>query len=390
MSSAELAVSVRNRLVRNGSDVSRASVAGAVREASALSGDLGLLGRVERVESELIGLGTLQPLADDPAVTDILVNGPDQVWVEREGRLVRTPLRFADAGAVRAFAQRLAAGAGRRLDDAQPWADVRLAGGVRLHAILAPIAVGGPVLSLRLPRRKAFTLAELVGAGMCTEGVAGMLIDLMASRRSFLVTGGTGTGKTTLLSTLLGVCPPGERVILVEDLAELRPDLEHLIRLEGRPSNAEGSGRVTLQDLVRQALRMRPDRLVVGEVRGAEVVDLLAALNTGHEGGCGTVHADSAGALPARVEALATAAGLDRVAAHSQLAAAVDVIVHLRRVPGGPRVVATIGVLSATPDGHAVVVDAVRRRTSGSYGPGPGWADLGCRLGRPEALGFIE
>jgi pilus assembly protein CpaF len=389
VSSAELAASVRELLVRDGAGVTGASVASAVRTASVLAGDAGMLRRVEQVESELVGLGPLQGLADDPAVTDILVNGPDQVWVERAGRLERVSVTFPDAAAVRRLALRLAAGAGRRLDDAQPWVDVRLPGGARLHALLAPIAIDGPVISLRLPRRTAFSLAELVEADMFSAGVAGLLVDLVLQRRSFLVTGGTGTGKTTLLSTLLGLCPAGERVVLVEDLNELSPDLDHVVRLEARPANAEGAGRVTLADLVRQALRMRPDRLVVGEVRGAEVVDLMAALNTGHQGGCGTVHASSARDVPARIEALATAAGLGRGAAHSQLAAAVDVVVHLERDVGGRRRLATVGVLSRTPDGWAVVLDALVRVNDG-YRPRAGWPALAELLGRswrPEGDG---
>jgi pilus assembly protein CpaF len=381
VSSAELASSVRERLVKDGTQVSRASVASAVRAASALAGDAGMLRRVDQVESELVGIGVLQPLTDDPTVTDILVNGPDQVWVERAGRLEQTSVIFADAAAVRRLAQRLAAGAGRRLDDAQPWVDVRLPDGVRLHAVLSPIAADGPVLSLRLPRRSAFTLEDLVAAGMFPAYLSRLLVDLVHRRCSFLVTGGTGSGKTTLLSTLLGLCPASERVVLVEDLSELRPALGHVVRLEARPANLEGAGRVTLADLVRQALRMRPDRLVVGEVRGAEVVDLLAALNTGHEGGCGTVHAGSAQALPARVEALATAAGLGRAAAHSQLAAAVDVVVHLDRGPAGVRRLACLGVLRQGSDGLASVADAVVLCGDGSYQPRDGWDRLSLLLG---------
>jgi pilus assembly protein CpaF len=386
VSGPDLAASVRERLVRDGAEVNRTSVASAVRAASALAGDAGMLRRVDLVESELVGLGVLQPLADDPEVTDILVNGPDQVWVERCGGLERTAVTFADQAAIRRLGQRLAAGAGRRLDEAQPWTDVRLADGVRLHAVLAPIAADGPVLSLRLPRRSGFTMAELVSAGMFPEFLGRLLAELVARRRSFLVTGGTGTGKTTLLSTLLGLCPAGERVVLVEDLGELRPVSDHVVRLAARPANIEGAGRVSLADLVRQALRMRPDRLVVGEVRGAEVVDLLAALNTGHEGGCGTVHAGSATALPARIEALATAAGLGRAAAHSQLAAAVDVVVHLDRDPGGRRRVACLGVLRQGPDGLASVVDAVAVTGDGSYQPGAGWDRLSSLLGLGNAV----
>ena len=385
MSTGDLAATVRDRLVRDGADISRPSMAGAVRAASVLSGDAGMLRRLDQVESELVGLGPLQALADDPQVTDILVNGCDQVWVERAGVLERTTVRFSDAGAVRRLAERLAAGAGRRLDDAQPWVDVRLPDGARLHAVLAPIAADGPVLSLRLPRRSAFTLDELVVAGLCPPHVGRILVALVQARRSFLVTGGTGTGKTTLLSTLLGLCAAQERVVLVEDLSELRPALQHVVRLEARPANVEGAGQVTLTDLVRQALRMRPDRLVVGEVRGAEVVDLLAALNTGHEGGCGTVHAGSAQALPARVEALATAAGLGRPAAHSQLAAAVDVVVHLERGASGTRRIASLGMLRQRADGLACVVDALAVR-GGSYQPTEGWDDLSelLGLGRPD------
>ena len=385
MSSAELATSVRERLVRDGGDPSRTAVASAVRAASALEGDHGLLRRVELVESELVGLGVLQPLADDPAVTDVLVNGPDQVWVERSGKLELTAVRFGDAAAVRRLAQRLAAGSGRRLDDAQPWVDVRLSDGSRLHVVLAPVAVDGPVLSLRLPRRSAFSLGELVEAGMFPGHVAALLADLVAWHRSFLVTGGTGSGKTTLLSTLLGLCAPGERVVLIEDLSELRPTLDHVVRLEARPANAEGAGQVTLRDLVRQALRMRPDRLVVGEVRGPEVVDLLAALNTGHEGGAGTLHAGSAAALPARVEALATAAGLTRAAAHSQLVAGVDVVIHLARDVDGVRRLASLSVLHAAPDGLATVVDALVRTDLGDHRVAEGWPDLAALLDRPAA-----
>jgi pilus assembly protein CpaF len=195
----------------------------------------------------------------------------------------------------------------------------------------------GTCLSLRVPRRRAFGLAELVGAGTVPPDGARLLEQLVASRTAFLVSGGTGTGKTTLLSALLSLADPGDRLLLVEDAGELAPAHPHVVRLEARPANVEGAGEVSLRDLVRQALRMRPDRLVVGEVRGAEVVDLLAALNTGHEGGCGTLHANGAADVPARLEALAAVAGLGREALHSQLASGLRVAVHLVRAPGGGR-----------------------------------------------------
>jgi pilus assembly protein CpaF len=371
-----LAGTVRERLVRSGAGApDRVALAAAVRLESALDGDQGLLSRVGAVESALVGLGPLQALAEDAEVSDILVNDADQVWVERAGVLSRSTVAFPDREAVRRLAQRLASGAGRRLDDAQPWVDARLPGGVRLHAVLPPVAPDGPLISLRLPRRTGFRLDQLVAAGMCPAWLDPVLVALVRRRRSFLVTGGTGSGKTTLLATLLGHCRPGERLVLVEDLAELRPDHDHVVRLESRSPNVEGAGQVGLQQLVRQALRMRPDRLVVGEVRGAEVVDLLAALNTGHQGGSGTVHADRAEAVPARIEALATAAGLSRAAAHSQLLAGVEVIVHLGRREDGSRRVEALAVLSATTEGLARVSPAVQVHHE-QLVPGPGWPAL--------------
>ncbi|GAA3299598.1 hypothetical protein GCM10020295_38200 [Streptomyces cinereospinus] len=269
-------------------------------------------------------------------------------------------MAFPDAAAVRRLAQRLAAVAGRRLDDARPWVDARLPDGTRLHAVLPPVAVGSTCLSLRVVRPRAFTLAELVAAGTVPPGGDRVLRALLRARLSFLISGGTGTGKTTLLSALLGLVGPDERIVLAEDSAELRPDHPHVVRLETRPANQEGAGLVTLQDLVRQALRMRPDRLVVGEVRGAEVVHLLAALNTGHEGGCGTVHANAAADVPARLEALGTAAGLDRAALHSQLAAALSVVLHLVRDRDGRRRIAEVQVLERDASGLVRTVPALR------------------------------
>ena len=246
-------------------------------------------------------------------------------------------MRFADDEAVRRLAQRLAAQAGRRLDDASPWVDARMPDGTRLHAVLAPLARPGTLVSLRIPARRTFTLEQLVAAGTLVAGAERWLQRLVDGRVAFVVSGGTGSGKTTLLAALLSRCEAGERLVIVEDATELRPDHPHVVALEARPANVEGAGLVTLRDLVRQALRMRPDRLVVGEVRGAEVVDLLAALNTGHEGGCGTVHANSADDVPARFEALGVAAGLPRAAVHSQLAAGLEVVVHLARDRDGTR-----------------------------------------------------
>ena len=279
-------------------------------------------------------------------LTDILVNGYDAVYVDTGPGLRRTTVRFADDAAVRRLGQRLASSAGRRLDDASPCVDVRLQDGSRFHAVLAPVARPGTCLSLRIPARRPMTLDDLTKARTTSEQGARLLLDIVRAKVAFLISGGTGSGKTTLLGALLSYVDDRERIVVVEDSAELKPRHEHVVSLEARQPNVEGVGEITVRDLVRQALRMRPDRLVVGEVRGAEVVDLLAALNTGHEGGCGTVHANSSRDVPARIEALGVAAGLSRDAVHSQLAAAIQVVVHLRRDLDGTRRVAEVATLT--------------------------------------------
>ncbi|MGX2996402.1 TadA family conjugal transfer-associated ATPase [Streptomyces sp. JNUCC 64] len=374
---------VRQWLARGGLDATPAHVAEALRAQSVVLGDAELLGTTERLRSELVGTGPLDPLLADPEVTDVLVSAPDRVWADRGHGLQLTGIGFPDAGAVRRLAQRLAATAGRRLDDARPWVDARLPDGTRLHAVLPPVAVGSTCLSLRVVRPRAFTLAELEAAGTVPPGGDRVLRALLDARLSYLVSGGTGTGKTTLLSTLLGLVPADERVVLAEDSAELRPDHPHVVRLEARPANQEGAGLVTLRDLVRQALRMRPDRLVVGEVRGGEVLDLLAALNTGHEGGSGTVHANTAADVPARLEALATAAGLGRAALHSQLAAAVSVVIHLVRDRRGRRRIAEVRVLDREPSGLVVTAPALRWAPQG-FTRERGWPRLRELLGEPR------
>jgi pilus assembly protein CpaF len=376
---------VRLRLAETGTEPTPARVAAALRAEGRLLGDSGVLRAVETLRCELVGTGPLEPLLADERVTDVLVTGPREVWVDRGAGLERAAAAFPDEAAVRRLAQRLATTAGRRLDDAEPWVDARLPDGTRLHAVLPPVAVGGTCLSLRVVRPRAFDLAELTRAGTVPPGGDRLLRAVLDARLSFLVTGGTGTGKTTLLATLLGLVGPHERIVLAEDSAELRPDHPHVVRLEARPANQEGAGRVTLRDLVRQALRMRPDRLVVGEVRGPEVTDLLSALNTGHDGGCGTVHANAAADVPARLEALAATAGLDRAALHSQLAAALDVLVHLVRDRSGRRRIAQIHVLERDGNGLVTTVPALEWGAEGFVsGPGrPALDRLCARAGEP-------
>ncbi|WP_296376653.1 MULTISPECIES: TadA family conjugal transfer-associated ATPase [unclassified Pseudonocardia] len=356
---------VRSRLAASGAGTSPAAVAAAVRaEAGGVASDLDVLAALRSLRQEFVGAGPLDELLRDPRTTDVLVCGPDAVWVDRGTGLERSTVRFPDEAAVRRLAQRLALAAGRRLDDASPYVDGWLSDvGVRLHAVLPPVAADGTCLSLRVLRPAAHDLATLRTLGTVdTEGEA-VLRAVLAARLAFLVSGGTGTGKTTILGALLSAVDPTERIVCVEDAEELRPRHPHVVRLVSRPANIEGAGGVVLRDLVRQALRMRPDRLVVGEVRGAEVCDLLAALNTGHDGGAGTVHANSAREVPARMEALAASGGLPRAALHSQLAAAVQVVLHMRRLRTGARVLDVVGSLRL--EGETVVVRPVWARGTG-------------------------
>jgi pilus assembly protein CpaF len=372
---------VRDRLARNPGELTPHRVAEALRESGRPVGDAAVLAVYEALRRDVVGAGPLEPLLRTPHVTDVLVNGAERVYLDRGSGLELTPVRFPDEESVRRLAQRLAAVGGRRLDDATPYVDLRLPDGTRFHAVLAPLARPGTLVSLRVPRPRTFTIDELVDRGTLTPDTARVLRAIVRARLAFLVTGGTGTGKTTLLAALLSLVDRDERIVLVEDASELRPEHPHVVALEGRPANIEGAGAVEVRTLVRQALRMRPDRLVVGEVRGGEVVDLLAALNTGHEGGCGTLHANSAVDVPARVEALALAAGLGRAAAHSQLASAVHVVLHLARGPDGVRRLRQVAVPERSPDGLVAMLPALDVDDAGRARAGPGAAGLAERVG---------
>lgn len=372
---AVLIEQVRTGLAGRGAGVDVDQVASVLRAGGRVVGDETLRALVEALERESFGAGPLESLLREPGVTDVLVNGAGQVFVDRGAGLEAATVTFADDVAVRRLAQRLAAGGGRRLDEASPFVDVRLRDGTRLHAALAPVARPGTLLSLRVPARRVFTLDELVARQLMSAGGARVLADIVASRTAFLVSGGTGSGKTTLLAALLSRVPATERIVLVEDSAELRPAHPHVVALECRPPNVEGAGDIALRDLVRQALRMRPDRLVVGEVRGAEVVDLLAALNTGHEGGCSTVHANSAADVPARLEALAMTAGVGREAVQAQMLAGMRVVVHLRRAADGGRRLAEVGVLCAVQGGLGCLT-ALAAEPGGRLVPGPAAGEL--------------
>jgi pilus assembly protein CpaF len=347
------------------------------------------------------------------------------VWVERSGRLVRTGDRLGSPADVRALAVRLAAAGGRRLDDAAPAVDARLPDGTRLHAVLPPLAGPCAVLSLRAVRARPFTLDELVAGGTVPPPVAPVLRALVDARANVLVTGSTGSGKTTLLATLLSLVPADQRIVVVEEAGELRPDHPHVLHLACRQANADGAGEVGLPRLVREALRMRPDRLVLGECRGAEVREVLTALNTGHEGGFATLHANAAADVPARLEALGALAGLGRDALGALAVAAFDAVLHLRRAPGGAlvgragasdaragasddrpgaggvsraddggsgawRYLAEVAIVRRARDGTLEVAPALLCDPDGAVRPGPAWTQLTGRLapalGRPREL----
>lgn len=371
---------VRAYLGRKGQHPGPVEVGAALRSLGVLVSDSVVRQTVAALRRDSEGAGVLDPLLHLPGVTDVLVNAPDRVFLDRGRGLEPTGVRFTGEAEVRRLAVRLAASVGRRLDDGSPFVDARLASGVRVHAVLPCVADSGTCLSLRVPNRQRLSLDDWVASGSLPEQGAELLAGLVAAKRAFLISGGTGSGKTTLLGALLGLVPADERIVIAEDSRELQPDHPHCVRLEGRPPNAEGQGAVTLTDLVRQALRMRPDRLVVGEVRGAELADLLSALNTGHEGGCGTVHANSAGDVPARLEALAALGGLGRDALHAQLAAALQVLVHVRRLSDGRRWVEELRLVRPDPaTGRCATLPAIRFRPGGPSVPGDGYEQL-CRL----------
>ncbi|WCN81936.1 TadA family conjugal transfer-associated ATPase [Micromonospora sp. LH3U1] len=364
---ATLAARVRQRIAAATTPVTPAAIVSAVRAepTAAVLGDTAVLRIADRVHDDLVGAGPLAPLLADPEVTDVLVNGT-RVWVDRGSGLQQVAIPVGSAEDVRRLAQRLIASAGRRLDDGSPYADARLPDGTRLHAVLPPVATEGPYLSLRTFRHRPFTLDELVRHGTVPRPVAPLLAAVVAARLAYLVTGGTGSGKTTLLNTLLGLVPTTERIVLVEDAAELHPGHPHVVGLQARTANVEGTGVVSLGDLVRQALRMRPDRLVVGECRGGEVVDLLAALNTGHDGGAGTLHANTPSDVPARLEALGMLGGLPRAALHAQVAAALQVLFQVRRGDRGRVLESVCLLLPEGPERLVTVVPAwVRGRGLG-------------------------
>jgi pilus assembly protein CpaF len=346
----DLAVALRERLIER----ARAGESGGAgldaevrslveREAGSLpDGEREALWR--RVLLLATGLGPLEPLLSDPSVDEVMVNGPDEVLVERRGRIERTGVSFGGEGELMHAIERILAPLGRRVDEASPLCDARLPDGSRVNVVIPPLALDGPCLTVRRFRHEGYSLRELVELGTLPGEVSELLALCVAARAAVLVSGGTGSGKTTTLGALSGAIPGEERIVTIEDAAELRLRQRHVVRLESRPANVEGRGEVTIRQLVVNALRMRPDRIVVGEVRGPEALDMLQALNTGHEGSLTTVHANSPADALRRIETLALMAGvgLPHAAIRDQVASALDVVVHQARLPDGRRVVESV------------------------------------------------
>ena len=346
-----------------------------------------LLEDLRRTESLLAGVGPqLAPLLADPLVTDVLVNAPE-VWVDRGRGLTRADVDLGDERAVRMLAVHMAASCGRRLDDASPVVDGTLPGAVRLHAVLPPLSGGGTLISLRTSRPVALGVGELRERGTLAPGLDVLLRELVLRRANTLVSGATGSGKTTLLSTVLGLVPHDQRIVCIEEVAELRPDHPHVVHLQERRANVQGAGAVTLADLVRAAMRMRPDRLVLGECRGAEVRDVLTALNTGHEGGWATIHANTVEDVPARLQALGALAGMGDAAVAAQGAAAFDAVLQMRR-DGATRRVAQVGVLVRPEQGGSALEcrKVLEVSPGGEVRVGRDWPLLDARLGGVSAL----
>jgi len=352
---AELAGSLRLRLIdrrRNEAAVGRAPARGLAEEVDALVGEEAVLLSEEtraelaaRIVRDTIGLGPLEELLADPAVEEVMVNGFESVYVERAGRIEAVDVCFPDEEELRNAIERILAPLGRRIDELNPMVDARLADGSRVNVVIPPLAVDGPAVSIRRFGAERPGPAQLVKLGTLSDAQCALLGEAVEGRRSIVISGGTGSGKTTLLNALSSFIGAAERVVTIEDAAELRLQQRHVVRLESRPASVEGRGEVTVRDLLRNALRMRPDRIVIGEVRGAEALDLLAALNTGHDGALSTVHANSAADAVARLETLALMAGvgLPHEAIAEQVQRGIDLIVQLERRADGSRAVAEIG-----------------------------------------------
>lgn len=333
---------IRAELAARNHDPEPLAIAETIRHEAPLLSASKKLEMFDEVTTQIDGLGPLELLSRKNGVTDIVVNGPNDVWFDSGQGMQRANISWQSEQQLREYVVHLVGQLNRRLDDAQPYVDARLPSGIRLHAVIPPLAQNGTCLSLRIPQPETLSLAELQNRGMFNDALREILEQVVSGGISFLISGGTGTGKTTLLAALLSGINTRERIIVIEDLHELVVEHPHVVSLQARGNNTEGFGEVPLRTLTRQALRMRPDRLILGEVRGAEIIDLFTALNTGHSGGCATVHANSAQDVPARIVGLGLLAGLPSPAIHSLFATAISLIIELSQTSEGIRQVTSL------------------------------------------------
>jgi len=351
-------------------------------EKTPMSGDQRLR-LIREVGDDVLGHGPLQPLLDDPTITEIMVNGPESIYVEQHGKLTRVPVAFRSEDHLRRIIERIVSRVGRRIDESSPMVDARLADGSRVNAVIAPLAFSGSTLTIRKFSKDPFSVSDLISFGTLTPEMSELLRACVEARLNVIVSGGTGTGKTTLLNVLSSFIPHGERIVTIEDAVELQLQQDHVVRLESRPPNIEGKGEINIRDLVRNSLRMRPDRIVVGEVRGGESLDMLQAMNTGHDGSLSTVHANSPRDAIARLETLVLMAGMDLPlrAIREQIASAVDVIVQLTRLRDGTRRVTAVTEIQGMEGQTVTLQDAFL------FDYSAGVDANGRFLGRPVATG---
>lgn len=338
------------------------------------------------IEADALGLGPIQQLIDDDSISEIMVNHPHQIYIEQNGRLTLAPVTFSSEEQLRRVIERIVAKVGRRIDESSPLVDARLADGSRVNAVIPPLAVRGSSLTIRKFAKKALTVDDLIRFGSITPEVGELLELCVRGRLNILVSGGTGTGKTTLLNVLSSFIPEGERIVTIEDAIELKLQQEHVVQLESRPPNIEGRGEVTIRDLVKNSLRMRPDRVVIGECRGGEALDMLQAMNTGHDGSISTLHANSPRDCVARLETLVLMAGMDLPlrAIREQIGSAVDLIVQISRMRDGSRRITHVTELTGVENDEPVLNDLYR------FDFAAGYSDDGHPLGRIEPVGDGE
>ena len=322
---------------------------------------------VTEIADEILGYGPIEPLLHDPTVTEVMINQADQVYCERFGRLELTEVKFRDNEHIRTLIDKIVTPLGRRVDESSPMVDARLPDGSRVNAILPPLSLNGPVVTIRKFAVDPFTAEDLIRFGSLTAGAAAFLAAAVQAKLSMLISGGTGSGKTTLLNVLSSFIPEGERIVTIEDAAELRLNQKHVVRLEARPPNIEGRGEITIRDLVRNSLRMRPDRILVGEVRGGEALDMLQAMNTGHEGSISTVHANTPRDALARLETMVMMSGMELPsrAIQEQIASAVHLLVHVGRLSDGSRKVTTVSEIHGLEGNVMVLQDLFIFRQKG-------------------------